>query len=402
MAAETYFHNFIERLGDSAAAFEAHASQDVHTQALRGLVVGTVSDVLANEQTLGTFRGHVDLLAGGPPCQGFSHAGKRNPLDPRNELVWEFVRAVDAFRPRLILMENVPGLGHEYVRRGSGSPLDEIVARLSKAGDGYSVIPMLLNAKDHGVPQNRPRRFLVGVARSLRLNVAPLTRVLPVITASEALVDLGDHGYRAELHELPYRSRDWRYAQQMRFSRDWLPPTAVEAVAPGEPSNHELRKHSEIVQLRFRIAHYLRGAGTALESVQHGGAPLPGLLPLPAAWPTGSEIARDGEELAAILAKIHSKKHSQRLIDPDLPAPTVMTIPDDFIHPAAARTLSVREMARLQSFPDLFEFRSKVTTGGTARKTEVPQYTQVGNAVPPRLALAIGNALREVLECPST
>jgi DNA (cytosine-5)-methyltransferase 1 len=74
-----------------------------------------------------------------------------------------------------------------------------------------------------------------------------------------------------------------------------------------------------------------------------------------------------------------------------------VTIPDDFVHPYEDRVMTVRELARLQSFPDSFTFHGKVTTGGKQRKDEVPQYTQVGNAVPPLLAKAIGVRLRDLL-----
>lgn len=91
------------------------------------------------------------------------------------------------------------------------------------------------------------------------------------------------------------------------------------------------------------------------------------------------------KELVALLIKLSTKKHSQRPLKPDSPSPTIVTIPDDYVHPYLPRTLTVREMATLQSFPQDFEFRSKETTGGTKRKEEVPQYTQVGNAVPQNL-----------------
>jgi DNA (cytosine-5)-methyltransferase 1 len=100
------------------------------------------------------------------------------------------------------------------------------------------------------------------------------------------------------------------------------------------------------------------------------------------------------------LKLIESKKHSQRAIKSNEPAHAQMTIPDDLCHYSAneLRTLTVREMARFQSFPDWFVFRSKVTTGGDQRKFEVPQYTQVGNAVPPLLAFELGNTISNLLK----
>ena len=112
-------------------------------------------------------------------------------------------------------------------------------------------------------------------------------------------------------------------------------------------------------------------------------------------------------EFIGFLRSLKTKKQTQRALIADSPAPAALSIPDDacHYHPGEFRTLSVREMARIQSFPDWFELRSKVTTGGQMRKFEVPQYTQVGNAVPPLLGKAIGkvvsNILRAVDELPA-
>jgi DNA (cytosine-5)-methyltransferase 1 len=91
------------------------------------------------------------------------------------------------------------------------------------------------------------------------------------------------------------------------------------------------------------------------------------------------------------------KKHRIFPMSGDEPAPTVTTLPDDILHYSEPRILTVREYARLQSFPDWFHFKGKYTTGGKLRTKECPRYTQVGNAVPPLLARAIGKALQEML-----
>jgi DNA (cytosine-5)-methyltransferase 1 len=96
--------------------------------------------------------------------------------------------------------------------------------------------------------------------------------------------------------------------------------------------------------------------------------------------------------------RLGTRKHSQKVVDKNKPAPTVVTLPDDYVHPTEPRVMTVRELARFQSFPDWFEFRSKETTGGRRRKFEVPQYTQVGNAVPPLMAQAIGELLVKLLD----
>jgi DNA (cytosine-5)-methyltransferase 1 len=111
-------------------------------------------------------------------------------------------------------------------------------------------------------------------------------------------------------------------------------------------------------------------------------------------------VPKDIEEVEILIKSIPTKKHSQRALREFEPAPAQLTIPDDLCHydSEQPRTLTVREMARFQSFPDWFEFKSKVTTGGQMRKFETPQYTQVGNAVPPLLAKCLGETIQRQLK----
>ena len=104
------------------------------------------------------------------------------------------------------------------------------------------------------------------------------------------------------------------------------------------------------------------------------------------------------EDVGHLIDELSSAKHAQRCLDPNNAAPAQLSIPDDCIHWERDRVLTIREMARLQSFPDWFEFRSKETTGGSSRAYEVPQYTQVGNAVPPLLARSFGDSIKAVLK----
>ena len=101
------------------------------------------------------------------------------------------------------------------------------------------------------------------------------------------------------------------------------------------------------------------------------------------------------------MSLLYTKKQTQRALQADLPAPAALSIPDDACHYHEAvetqRTLTVREMARIQSFPDWYEIKSKVTTGGQMRKFELPQYTQIGNAVPPLLGLALGKVCKKII-----
>jgi DNA (cytosine-5)-methyltransferase 1 len=99
-------------------------------------------------------------------------------------------------------------------------------------------------------------------------------------------------------------------------------------------------------------------------------------------------------------ARFGLKKKALRVLDPDRPSPTITSMPDDLIHYSEPRTLTVRENARLQSFPDWFSFKGKYTTGGDLRAREVPRFTQVANAVPPLVARAIGEMMIDLLGKP--
>lgn len=399
MAAETYFHNFISRLPADSDEYDAFLSADVRRQANTGLVVGTVSDAIA----AGVFErlgGDVHVVVGGPPCQGFSLAGQRDPNDPRNSLAWDFLKVVELIRPKAVLMENVPGMRSSF----GGTPADQSTFRqlsdaLGQTEPGYYVAAPQLRADDFGVPQGRVRQFLLAVRRDLgsRATCAiPAPHRTARVTAGEALMDLNDNNYVAPVWDLPYASASGAFAKEMRAGHRLAPPTASGAPPPDEPPNHQLRVHSDRVALRFRLYHALALHGLSPESINWGEA-IPVNLTYPLRTPDGSVIAETPTQLASVASRLRSKKHSQRVLAPGSPSPTVMTIPDDFIHPTRPRTLTVREMARLQSFPDLFEFRGKVTTGGASRRVDVPQYTQVGNAVPPLLGMAIGVSLSKVL-----
>ena len=113
---------------------------------------------------------------------------------------------------------------------------------------------------------------------------------------------------------------------------------------------------------------------------------------------TFNRLLMNGEITDKIGEAILTRKSIRTRLNPDSVSPTIVTLPDDFIHPYFDRVLTVREMARMQSFDDSFEFLGKRTTGGDKRSQETPQFTQVGNAVPPLLARAIALKVREAIE----
>ncbi|NNU15111.1 DNA cytosine methyltransferase [Parvularcula sp. ZS-1/3] len=435
MAAETFYHNFIERITDRTA-YERFASEEtsVEEQAAKGLVIKELEAVLESPAVLKKLRDQqIDLVAGGPPCQGFSLAGRRNPDDVRNQLPWQFIEFVEAVNPKAVLVENVSGMAQDFRKQGKASPFDDLRIALGECGEGYEVQPALLNAMHFGAPQHRPRVMLLALRTDIaatvgfegsehtwrseydsienllfpeRPLVAPLATHFDseIFTVADAIGDLSPKGYR-RLSNLP------DFAHEMRTDSSWMPVHIAEAAGRSGLTNHTLRKHTDATATRFRIYQFFRdqqihpktiGIPKQAEVSDAGKrkqlrAALAGAS-FPAKGGDGAIIASSINDLVELIMELGTKKHSQRPLAWNKPSPTVVSLPDDYVHPSEPRTLTVREMARFQSFPDSFEFRSKETTGSHRRRFEVPQYTQVGNAVPPKMAEAAGKAMREALQ----
>jgi len=439
MAAETYFHNF-HRSGDpDLDAWAEHLdfvrNKDYVNQAEGGVVVAGVEEVLKDDATMRWLEEEqVDVLVGGPPCQGFSMAGRRNSDDRRNQLPQHFIEYIEKLRPKAVVVENVQGINRRFADsagRETTTDFEELCRRIAKIkvpGKGkvrYVVQPLELNAAHYGVPQHRPRMFIVALkadAVDLEADGDPLPlwrsrdfseerqgsraeRVPPLaprpshskpVPAGEALCDFEAGTYKLQGKRPPRREYEEgasRYAWEMRNDRNRWQKV---------PDSHEHRRHNPKTKERFRLYRKLADLGIpssvfALAARRpKGGArtnAVEGFLRA-----KGEDLSdEDVRNLARQISDLPTRKHSQQVLDPAKPSPTVLTIPDDLVHPYKDRVMTVRELARLQSFPDWFEFRGKMTTGGTQRKTEVPRYTQVGNAVPPLLARALGKTLRELL-----
>ncbi len=346
-------------------------------------------------------KGKVDLVAGGPPCQGFSYAGRRRPDDPRNRLLWDYLRVVALLRPRFVLVENVKGLGSVHRRgcsaAGCRSYKDRLVQALEDGAPAtrglparprYRVQAHLVEARDYGVPQVRPRYLILGIREDLldeEQEVPSLVDKMkkhrhawgkkpktPYVSVGEAISDLEganqsdrlvtceDSGARGGYKRIAYHGPRTAYQREMHKG---LPRSTP-------PNSLRLPRHTKRVQDRFR---------TILEMCNKG------------ELPRGTGVPRD-----VLRNLLGTRKTTVIPLDPEQPAPTVTTLPDDLVHYREPRILTVREMARLQSFPDWFEFRGRYTTGGRRRVHECPRYTQVGNAVPPLLAKAAGEAIREI------
>ena len=416
MAAETYFANFVASRTDIDTQYSKHRAKTASEQVRAGLLV---DDVQVFNNCLDTIQDklkgrELTLLSGGPPCQGFSLAGRRHSNDPRNNLVWSFLQLARDLRPLAVLMENVDAIRHPFDRDSPTnvlSDLERALRQVTSSNGGYVITPLSLRADHYGVPQRRQRVFLVGIRKDVAslLNVGdrelwasgqnnaaqPANPVAPIVstedapTARDALWDIVGEQY-APIDEAP-SSQAKNYA------------TAARSGLHGAPPNHKFRRHTDATRTRFQLIRLFREHGISRRLFEYAATRQTSVEPylkslescLPIEFPIGRVTTL--HQLTDLVLSLPSRKRSQRALDGQAPAPTITTLPDDLCHYQASRTLTVREMARLQSFPDSFIFRGKETTGGQMRRLEVPQYSQVGNAVPPMLAKSIGLHLRDLL-----
>lgn len=275
--------------------------------------------------------GKVDGVVGGPPCQGFSDIGRRDPRDPRRSLVREFFRLVAEMEPPFFVMENVRGLGRSAAR----SLLDEA---LELVGDKYSVLgPTVWNAADFGAATNRSRLFVIGIHKDCgdavtEDDVGALKR--RAATVREAISDLagavaiGEEG-GFDIWRIVKAGRPYGYARGLRS-------------ADGRFTGHRKTEHSKAVKTRFA-------------SVPEGGVDSVGRHPR-LAWEGQCPVLRAGTG---------ADRGSHQALRP--------------IHPERARVITVREAARLQGFPDVHRFHS----------TTWHSFRMIGNSVSPIIARAI-------------
>jgi len=328
-----------------------------------------------HSQRLAGLACQVDLMAGGPPCQGFSSAGKRKAADPRNALMDTYLKLVRKIKPRSVLIENVNGITVDFQdaasKDGRINYADRLVKELSK---DYAVRWRMIKVSDYGVPQGRLRFFLLGLRKDLGEAFDPFVtlterreaflreRGLAVqTTAFDAISDL----------ELRNGNKIFGCPDSDGFLANGYWPAKssfqklMRAGAGKVPDSTRLARHKPDIIERFQ----------QIIDVSHEEGRL------------NVSISRDLRESFGL------KKMALRVLDPNRPSPTITSMPDDLLHYREPRTLTVRENARLQSFPDWFQFRGKYTTGGALRRQEVPRFTQVANAVPPLMAEAIGHAV---------
>jgi DNA (cytosine-5)-methyltransferase 1 len=315
-------------------------------------------DTLRNE-----FDNGLDLIVGGPPCQGFSTSGRRALDDPRNSMVNNFLYAIETLSPRAFIMENVTG----FTTMQNGAIFLESVDRAVSLG--YEVHAAVLLASAYGVPQRRRRFFLIGIRDGVFEFPRPKS-LLKVVGKGQLELDMrpqdllpgSEVTFLEATSDLPYirpGGSSSRYRSEPGNSYQRLMRRGVTFLTEHNSANHSQR----VVDL---IRHIPKGS-SAFD---------------PDVWSSIPEHLRPTSGFSNCYKRIRANE----------PSPTItrnFTTPSsaNCIHPTASRALTLREGARCQSFPDSFRF-----VGSTDERR-----LQIGNAVPPLLAESLGRAMIKAL-----
>lgn len=336
--------------------------------------------IQAYSPQLEALQGTIDMVAGGPPCQGFSMAGRRNENDQRNDLIESYIKFIKLVKPKIIFFENVKGFTLEFKKnKDKGKKYANYVEKqLTKAG--YNVKGELVDFGNYGVPQRRTRFILVGI----RKDVAGKRRGLAGKFFSKI-----DHDKTAFLHGLG-------------LSVDTNLGDAISDLL----YKHGTQPCPEPDMKRFEVGVYSPSQGAYQQLMRgdintqlvdshrfanHKPPTIEKMMFIIANAPRNKGID------AVTRKKYDMKKHAVTLLDSTAKSPTITSLPDDYVHYCEPRILTVREYARIQSFPDWYAFKGKYTTGGPERTSTVPRYTQIGNAIPPLFGHQSGLAIKQLL-----
>lgn len=321
---------------------------------------------------LQSLQGKVTLVAGGPPCQGFSMAGKRDKNDQRNKLVESYIKFIRLVLPEVVVFENVHGFTVNFKGQNETKQYSSYVERELKLL-GYKTMHQIVDMSEYGIPQNRKRFILVAmqhhspkeVFETINKNKESFCKANGITcstTVYEAISDLEKaHGTCPSPDTKGFQAGRYGSIQSgyQRLMRQGI-KSDIDAIDSHRFVNHR----KETIDLHNDL-------------LMHA--------------PVGKRITPNDKIVANL------NRRGVTVLNKVTQAPTITSIPDELVHYTEPRILTVREHARIQSFPDWFEFKGKYTSGGKRRKQEVPRYTQVGNAVPPLFAEQIGLAIWEVL-----
>lgn len=343
-------------------AAETYQANHPDTQVL----CGDITEVHSPLEILDKFnisKGSIHGIIGGPPCQGFSLSGARDPKDPRNSLFMDYLRFVDSIRPKFFVIENVKGILSAKTKHG-----DKVTDIIRREADsiGYNIDFKILNSAWFGVPQARERVFFIGLRKDLPFDAKILfpkqqLNFTNFVTVEDAIMDLpklkaGEGDEVMDYDKKPLSD----YAKWCRKDSTRI-------------HNHAAMRHTTRLVERFKVIQWG-------QSVSH----------------VSEEHSQRKRGDASILSGKTYGQNNMRVF-PNLPSPTVpASFQSNFIHPYEHRNFTAREGARLQSFPDDYIFKGNRTT--MSWEKNLSQYQQIGNAVPPLLAQAIAKNITDYLE----
>jgi DNA (cytosine-5)-methyltransferase 1 len=398
-------------LGLEQAGFETVFVNELHPDAMKTFLQNRSKSKLAdrrnhvldiksltkNKDTLQSFgkyideeHGEIDLVCGGPPCQGYSGIGHRRTFDldkremPTNHLYKDMAKVITTVAPKMFLFENVRGLlNSRWTPEGEKGEIwndvqksfQNITVKVGKQELQYQIGFKLVFAKEFGVPQNRPRILMVGLRDDIDFKFTNND-------TSRGLLPEG-FGDAPDLRDLFSDLIDPRWRDRKETTVYLKDPTtdiqeALRTMQNGKVmmkgdllSEQEYSNHSDAVIAKFQYM-----------------------------------IEHDSEIPESMRTKKFSQKVLPKVWGKNGPSITATSLPDDYVHFSQPRVLTVREWARLQMFPDWYQFAGKRTTGGRRRAgdpdagdwtREVPKYTQIGNAVPVGLAKEVGLHFKKIL-----
>lgn len=339
-----------------------------------------INEVLKNySRQLKDLKGTVDLVAGGPPCQGFSMAGKRVKDDVRNQLVFSYIKFIKIVQPNMLLFENVKGFTYAFnknKRNDVDSYSNKVISALE--GLGYNVKPHVIDFSEYGVPQRRKRFILVGIRKDIG---SPDMFEDMLQKNRDSFLNKKGIGATVSLKEA---------ISDLLRTNGTMPTPDRKGFLSGKYGGEELSNYERLMRGDYPCNHEVPDSHSF---ARHSADKLNCYKRLLTDCPIrGKRI--DGKARA----EWGIRQRGITVLDPDAVSPTITGQPDDYLHYSEPRIMTVRECARIQSFPDWYEIKKKYTTGGKMRRIEVPRYSQVGNAIPPLFAEQAGIVLKQILQ----
>jgi DNA (cytosine-5)-methyltransferase 1 len=398
-------------LGLEQAGFETVFVNELHPDAMKTFLqnrpksnlsdpknhVLDIKSLTKNKDSLQSFgkyigkeHGEIDLVCGGPPCQGYSGIGHRRTFDldkremPTNHLYKDMAKVVATIAPKMFLFENVRGLlNSRWTAEGEKGEIwndvrktfKNITVKVGKQEFQYQIGFKLVFAKEFGVPQNRPRILMVGLREDIDFEFTSKD-------TSRGLLPEG-FGDAPDLKDLFSDLIDPKWRDRKETTVYLKDPTTEIQESLRTMQNGKLMMKGDMLSEQ----EYSNHSDAVIAKFQY-------------------MIEHDSEIPESMRTKKFSQKVLPKIWGENGPSITATSLPDDYVHFSQPRVLTVREWARLQMFPDWYQFAGKRTTGGRRRAgdpdagdwtREVPKYTQIGNAVPVGLAKEVGLHFNKIL-----